>query len=84
MLRSWIEEGGKKVLYQEGEVAAMRSPEDLMNRHSLKTDWAMFGGTFAVLGGIRPAKRFFMELEDPVRGRRIAAEYAVEALPVEG
>ncbi len=85
VLRSWIEENGKRVLYQEGFTAAMLSPENLFSKFgNLPSGWAMFGGTFAVQGGIRPAKRFFMELEDPVRGRRIAAEYAIEALPVEG
>ena len=30
------------------------------------------------------AKVFRMELEDPVRGRKLAQEYRIEALPVEG
>ena len=32
---------------------------------------AMFGGTFAAKGGIRPADRFEYELEDPVLKRSI-------------
>ena len=35
-------------------------------------------------GGIRPAERFSMELEDPVLKRRISHEYAIRVLPVEG
>ena len=31
---------------------------------------AMFGGTFAAKGGIRPASRFEFELEDPVLKRK--------------
>src|SRR5204862_1834125 len=46
VLRSWIPEGGGKVLYQEGAVSAMRTPEDLMQRYGgLKPGQAMFGGT---------------------------------------
>jgi hypothetical protein len=80
ILRSWSD--GE--LYQEGSVAAMRSPEDLLSRQPLKNGWAMFCGTLAAKGGIRPAKVFRMELDDPVRKRKLAHEYAVEVLPVEG
>ena len=84
-LRSWIIESGKRVLYQEGTVDAMRSPEDLMARYGgLKAGYAMFGGTFAAKGGIRPAGRFIMELEDPILKRKISHEYAIRVLPIEG
>jgi hypothetical protein len=80
VLRSWAD--GE--LYQEGPVTAMRSPEDLLQRHGLKSGWAMFCGTLAAKGGIRPAARFAMELEDPVLRRRLRHEYSVRVLPVEG
>jgi len=80
ILRSWAD--GE--LYQEGPVSAMRPPEDLMGRYPLKPGQAMFGGTLAAKGGIRPAARFRMELEDPVRKRSLTHEYAVKVLPVEG
>ena len=80
ILRSWAD--GK--LYQEGPVTAMRSPEDLMGRHPLKAGWAMFCGTLAAKGGIRPADVFRMELEDPVRNKKLAHEYRIHVLPVEG
>ena len=80
MLRAWAD--GE--LYQEGSVAAMRSPEDLMGRYPLKPGYAMFCGTLAAKGGIRPAGRFRMELEDPVLKRKIAHEYTIAVLPVEG
>ena len=80
VLRSWAD--GE--LYQEGSVAAMRSPEDLLSRCPLRAGWAMFGGTLAAKGGIRPAKLFRMELEDPVRKRKLSHEYRIEVLPVEG
>jgi hypothetical protein len=45
---------------------------------------AMFGGTFAAKGGIRPASRFEYELEDPVRKRMIRHAYDVIELPMLG
>lgn len=80
VLRSWAD--GE--LYQEGSVASIRSPEDLMARYPLKPGMAMFGGTLAALSGIRPAGRFTMELEDPVLKRKLRHEYTIRALPVEG
>ena len=80
ILRSWTD--GE--LYQEGPVTAMRSPEDLMGRYPLEPGWAMFCGTLAAKGGIRPGKVFRMELEDPVRKKKLAHEYRIDVLPVEG
>ena len=80
VLRSWAD--GE--LYQEGPVSAMRTPEDLMGRHPLQPGSAMFGGTLAAKGGIRPAARFRMELEDPVLERKLSHEYVIRVLPVEG
>ena len=83
-LRSFIHENGKRTLYQEGTVDHMRSPEDLLSRHPLKPGWAMFCGTFAAKGGIRPSSSFEMELEDPVLKRKIVHSYRIRELPVEG
>jgi hypothetical protein len=81
VLRAWAD--GE--LYQEGLVTAMRSPEDLLQRYGgLKSGWAMFCGTLAARGGIRPAGRFGMELEDPVLKRKLRHEYRISVLPVEG
>jgi hypothetical protein len=83
-LRSWILDGGKRVLYQEGTVDHMRSPEDLLSRYPLKPGQVMFCGTFAAKGGIRASTRFEMELEDPVRKRKLSHAYSITVLPVEG
>jgi len=80
MLRSWAD--GEP--YQEGPVTAMRSPEELLSRYPLRPGWVMFCGTLAAKGGIRPAQVFRMELEDPVRKRKLAHEYRITVLPVEG
>jgi hypothetical protein len=85
MLRSFATIGGKRVLYQEGPLAAMRAPRDLLARWQdgeLRPGTLMFCGTLGAIGGIRPASRFEMELEDPVRGRSMRHGYEVRALPV--
>jgi hypothetical protein len=84
VLRSHATIGGKRVLYQEGSVAAMRHPEDLIALYAqggLTEGTLMFCGTHAVRGGIRAAERFEFELEDPVRGRNIHHGYSVVCLP---
>lgn len=77
---------GKRVLYQEGTLKSLRHPSDLINRYGagkpLAAGTVMMGGTMSAIGGIRPATRFEMELEDPATGDRIAHAYDVEALPV--
>ena len=89
VLRSFIPEKGARVLYQEGAVAGMLSPEDLIGRYTnggkaLAEGTLMFCGTFAAKGGIRPADRFDYEIEDPVLGARISGGYAIKTLPVLG
>jgi uncharacterized protein DUF2848 len=83
---AWI--GGSRVLYQEGTLDAMLSVKELIARgfgeKGLPDGCAMFGGTFAAKGGIRPASRFEYELEDPVRKRSIRHAYDVIELPVLG
>jgi hypothetical protein len=84
-LRAWATIGGERVLYQEGSLASMRTPVDLMERYGgspLAPGTIMFCGTVAALGGIRPGTRFEMELEDPVLGRAMRHAYDVGFLPV--
>lgn len=84
ILRSWILEGGAEVLYQEGTVAAMLPPDELLESAdpTLVDGALMFCGTLPAIGGIRPAAAFRYELEDPVRGRRIASRYEIKPLPL--
>jgi len=87
VLRSWIEEGGEWRLYQEGTLAALRPPADLLARCAAADGepadgFAMTCGTVGAIGGIRPAARFRMELADEQTGRRIAHEYRAVSLPV--
>lgn len=89
VLRSYATINGERVLYQEGSVTAMRAPEDLLARfadHGGEFDdgYAMLCGTLPAIGGIRPARRFEVELEDPVLGRTLHHSYDVVALPING
>jgi hypothetical protein len=88
ILRAHVTENGARVLYQEGPVAAMFSPADLLARWSrdgeLADDTLMFCGTLAAKGGVRPTTRFEFELEDPVKGRKIAHAYTARSLPILG
>jgi hypothetical protein len=85
MLRSYIGSGSEKTLYQEGAVSAMLEPQTLLAHFRdsggiVREGALMFCGTLPARGGIRPAPRFAMELEDPVYGRAIRHEYAVAYL----
>ncbi len=86
MLRSFIQEGGKRVLYQEGPLAKIRDPRELIfgwkDEKRLPMGAVMFCGTMPAIGAIRSSSRFEMELDDPVLGRKIAHAYEIEVLPV--
>jgi uncharacterized protein DUF2848 len=85
MIRAWAAIDGRRMLYQESALAGMRMPEDLLQRYGLSklpAGTVMFCGTVGAIGGIRPANRFEMELEDPVLGRRLTHAYDIVALPV--
>jgi hypothetical protein len=88
ILRSYAVIGGRRELYQEGTLDAMLPVAELIKRGfdagHLPDGCAMFGGTFAAKGGIRPADRFEFELEDPVLKRKISHAYDVVTLPVRG
>jgi hypothetical protein len=88
VLRSWAWFDGQRTLYQEGTLDAMLPVKELIDRgfgrSGLPDGCAMFGGTFAAKGGIRPSVRFEYELEDPVLKRKITHAYDVIVLPVRG
>jgi hypothetical protein len=96
MLRSHVIEDGERKLYQEGSVATMLAPLDLIGRcpiprkgttqggGRLQENTLVFCGTLAARGGVRPTERFEFEIEDPVVGRSIAHAYSVRILPVLG
>ncbi len=91
ILRSTIEESGLQVIYQEGPLAALRPPPELIAGYgrSVDSQWkclpdgcAISCGTLSAIGGVRPARSFAMELFDPYRKCSLTHRYAVEVLPV--
>lgn len=99
MLRAHVIENGERQSYQEGSVAAMLAPLDLIlrcglpavpaergaaGRGRLPENTLMLCGTLAARGGVRPTDQFEFEIEDPVLGRSIAHAYSVRNLPVLG
>jgi hypothetical protein len=86
VLRSHVTRGGRRSLYQEGEVAHMLPPRELLARHSgstyLPPGTAMYCGTLAVRGGIGGGERFEIELHDPLLGRSLRHEYAIRSLAI--
>ncbi|MXQ11478.1 DUF2848 domain-containing protein [Microvirga makkahensis] len=85
VIRSYIEENGERVLYQEGTLASLRPPLELVagfaGQDTLPEGVAMICGTVGAKGGIRPAPSFTMELFDPRRGRTLSHSYDIEVLP---
>jgi hypothetical protein len=87
VLRSWIEDEGQSCLYQEGTLAELRGPADLLARYGASNPppsegFAMSCGTLGAIGGVRPSGSFRMELSDARRGRSITHAYRCVALPV--
>ena len=86
VIRSFIQENGERVLYQEGTLASLRSPLDLIAGFGggatvLPEGTGMICGTVGAIGGIRPASAFAMELFDPRRNRTLKHSYEIEVLP---
>lgn len=74
------------MLYQEGTLATLRSPLDLIagltnGAEILPAGIGMMCGTVGALGGIRPVPSFTMELFDPRRGLTQRHGYDIEVLP---
>jgi len=86
VLKSFIHEGGGKVLYQDGTLAALRPPRELIagwrGNARLPPRVAIFCGTVPAIGAVRSSRRFEMELHDPVLGRTLTHAYDIHALPV--
>ena len=85
VLRSWIEENVETVLYQEGTLASLLHPLELVKNHFgqelIPESSGMTCGTMSAIGGIRPSPSFTMELFDPRRKRNIHHKYEIKILP---
>ncbi len=89
-LRSFAATNGERVQYQGGSLAALLPPGELLGKLAeeepggLQPGDLMMGGTLPAIGGVRPAERFEIELEDRELGRCISSSYTVENLPLSG
>lgn len=85
VIRSTIVENGVEVLYQEGTLDALRTPQELIAGYTggaaLPDGTGMTCGTVGAIGGIRASTTFIMELYDPRRERTMRHRYEVEILP---
>lgn len=81
-LKCWIEENGREVLYQDGTLSKIRPLAELCEGSGFADGTAMLCGTFAAIGGVRPASMYRMELSDPISGKAMTLSYRVSTLPV--
>jgi hypothetical protein len=85
VIRSSILEDGATVCYQEGALATLKSPLELIagctgGAALLPEGTGMVCGTVAAIGGIRPSTSFAMELFDPRGNRSLTHRYDIEVL----
>jgi len=86
ILRSWVREGNTDLRYQEGPLARLMHPNDVLayiQEHTLApfAPAVVFTGTFPLLtDGFRPGATFTVELEDARRERRLRCQYEVSVL----
>jgi hypothetical protein len=88
-LHAWIDDDtARGVAYQSGDLSAIMGSDDLAAElggaldEVLTPGMVLFCGTLPVIGAIRPAALFRMELRDPVCGRAISHAYSINVLPV--
>jgi 2-keto-4-pentenoate hydratase/2-oxohepta-3-ene-1,7-dioic acid hydratase in catechol pathway len=85
-LRSWTYRDGVRAAYQDGTLAQILTPANLLSMYAgfaapLAAGGVLFSGTLPTLREIAPADAFEMELFDPVLKRRIRHSYRIDVLP---
>lgn len=86
-MRCEIFENGSWVTYQNGDLASLIPPLDLLalaqdrKAISAQDDLAMFCGTLPAIGGVRAADRYQMSLVHPHGHDLVDLHYSVERLP---
>jgi hypothetical protein len=88
ILRCWVTDGKGKRLYQDGTAVALLPVSDLIQAVKRETDASLNGaviysGTVPTHGGFVFAPVWDLELEDPVRKRKITHRYEVKVLEQE-
>lgn len=83
LLRSWIQENGNRVLYQQGAAGDLLSPDDLLalTPFNRRPDaFVLLTGTLPAIGGIRGSGHFWAELHDAATGNKIQLEYTIQVI----
>jgi hypothetical protein len=87
VLRSWIDQGRKKVIYQEGPLGTFLKPEKLIRlaksciRGGNLDGTVLFLGTIPIVGSsFGFAKNFGGELVDNVRKRQLSFSYKIKPM----
>lgn len=80
-IRSWIWEQNDWTLYQDGKIGQILPLTELISASGMSDNSAMLCGTFAALGGVRPAPRFRAALIDDTTGGEITLSYETTCLP---
>lgn len=84
--KAWGEVSSQEILYQEGTLAEMLAPDELLGdveeRVGALDEDVLFSGTLALLTGeFVCGPRFRAELIDPVLDRSLVCDYDVDVLP---
>lgn len=86
ILRSRVKHGGKELLFQEAPLAALLSPDELLERvEKIVNDTeglVIYSGTVAARVDLDCTPVFVTELDDPVKSRKLTCSYRLE--PVTG
>src|ERR1700733_9032607 len=82
ILRSFATTEGVERLYQEGSVAELLHPRELLSKIEVPFDHGnvLFGGTVPVKGVVNGAESFRVELYDPVLARTLVCKYQTRVL----
>jgi hypothetical protein len=83
VIRAWVTEHGDRRLYQESQLSAFLTVDDLLASvrgagHADLRGAVVFGGTVATRGGLSFGSRFEIELYDPRLDRSLRHAYDVE------
>lgn len=84
ILRSWVKQNGKKVLFQEATLDAMLNPKDLtarvkkllVNPNDIN-GLVVYSGTVAAICKADYSDYFEVEIEDPKLGRKLSQKYTL-------
>jgi hypothetical protein len=84
-LRAWVEKGGQRTLYQEGDLSAFITVEDLLSfvksrvKDGNLENTIIYSGTIPVIGGkVVSGEGFEVELFNPENGDSLWCKYRIE------